>query len=179
MNLRSLLFVPATRLELLAKVPRWQPDAVVVDLEDAVSAGEKDAARRAVTQADLSVAGCPVLVRINAAGYYAMGAPGFEPRATLALPTATIGTMAPEASANAMYANRIAQIEDPEERAAFIAARVAEQEAELNLLRMGSELVVDAVVEPPDLRAELIARLAAADGWERTPGRRHHVVSPV
>jgi len=65
--------------------------------------------------------------------------PGFEPRATLALPTATIGTMAPEASANAMYANRIAQIEDPAERAAYVAARVAEQEAELNLLRMGSE----------------------------------------
>ena len=32
---------------------------------------------------------------------------------------------------------------------------------------------------PAALRAELIARLAAADGWERTPGRRHHVVSPV
>jgi acetyl-CoA carboxylase carboxyltransferase component len=87
--------------------------------------------------------------------------------------------MAPEASANAMYANRIAQIEDPAERAAYVAARVAEQEAELNLLRMGSELVVDAVVEPAALRVELIARLAAADGWERTPGRRHHVVSPV
>ena len=87
--------------------------------------------------------------------------------------------MTPEASANAMYANRIAQIEDPDERAAYIAARVAEQEAELNLLRMGSELVVEAVVEPHRLRAELIARLADADGWERTPGRRHHVVSPV
>ncbi|HYH48706.1 MAG TPA: acyl-CoA carboxylase subunit beta [Acidimicrobiia bacterium] len=120
-----------------------------------------------------------VMRKAYAAGYYAMCAPGFEPRSTLALPTATIGTMAPEASANAMYANKIAAIEDPEERAAYIATRVAEQEAELNLLRMGSEIVVDAVVEPPDLRAELVARLAAADGWERTPGRRHHTVSPV
>jgi acetyl-CoA carboxylase carboxyltransferase component len=120
-----------------------------------------------------------VMRKAYAAGYYAMCSPGFEPRSTLALPTATIGTMAPEASANAMYANKIAAIEDPGERAAYIAARVAEQEAELNLLRMGSEIEVDAVVEPPDLRAELIARLAAADGWERTPGRRHHTVSPV
>jgi acetyl-CoA carboxylase carboxyltransferase component len=120
-----------------------------------------------------------VMRKAYAAGYYAMCAPGFEPRATLALPTATIGTMSPEASTNAMYANRIAEITDPEERAAYIAARVAEQEAEMNLLRMGSELVVDAVVDPPALRAELIARLAAADGWGRTPGRRHHVVSPV
>ena len=68
--------------------------------------------------------------------------------------------MAPEASVNAVYANKIAAIDDPDERAAFVAARVAEQQAEVNLLRMGSELVVDAVVEPASgLRAELIARL--------------------
>jgi acetyl-CoA carboxylase carboxyltransferase component len=120
-----------------------------------------------------------VLRKAYAAGYYAMCAPGFEPRATLALPTATIGTMSPEASANAMYANRIAAIEDPAERAEFVARRVAEQEAEMNLLRMGSDLVVDAVVEPGDLRAELIRRIADAAGWERTPGRRHRNVSPV
>jgi acetyl-CoA carboxylase carboxyltransferase component len=120
-----------------------------------------------------------VLRKAYAAGYYAMCAPGFEPRATLALPTATIGTMAPEASVNAMYANRIAAIEDADERADFVARRVAEQEAEMNLLRMGSDLVVDAVVEPGDLRAELVRRLADAAGWERTPGRRHHNVSPV
>ena len=120
-----------------------------------------------------------VLRKAYAAGYYAMCAPGFEPRATIALPTATIGTMSPEASINAMYANKIAEFADPDERAAYVAGRVAEQEAEMNLLRMGSELVVDAVVDPPALRAELVARLPAADGWERTPGRRHHLVSPV
>ena len=120
-----------------------------------------------------------VMRKAYAAGYYAMCCPGFEPRAMLALPTATIGPMAPEASTNAMYANKIAAIEDPDERAAYIAARVAEQEHEINLLRMGSDLIVDAVVEPESLRAELIARLAAADGWERTTGRRHHTVSPV
>ncbi len=120
-----------------------------------------------------------VLRKAYAAGYYAMCAPGFEPRATLALPTATIGTMSAEASANAMYANRIAQIEDPAEREAYVAERVAEQQSEMNLLRMGSDLVVDAVVEPEALRAELIARVEAADGWERTSGRRHHSVSPA
>jgi acetyl-CoA carboxylase carboxyltransferase component len=120
-----------------------------------------------------------VMRKAYAAGYYAMCCPGFEPRATLALPTATIGPMAPEASTNAMYANKIAAIEDPDERAAYIAARVAEQEHEINLLRMGSDLIVDAVVEPSALREELIARLAAADGWDRTIGRRHHPVSPV
>jgi acetyl-CoA carboxylase carboxyltransferase component len=120
-----------------------------------------------------------VLRKAYAAGFYAMCAPGFEPRATLALPTATIGTMSAEASANAVYANKIAAIEDPGERAAFVAARVAEQEADFTLLRMGGDLVVDAVVEPDALRAELIRRLRAADGWSRPPAQRHHPVSPV
>jgi len=43
-----------------------------------------------------------VLRKAYAAGFYAMCSPGFEPRATLALPTATIGTMAAEASVNAV-----------------------------------------------------------------------------
>jgi acetyl-CoA carboxylase carboxyltransferase component len=120
-----------------------------------------------------------VLRKAYAAGFYAMCAPGFEPRATLALPTASIGTMSAEASVNAVYANKIAAIEDPEERAAFVAARKAEQEADFTLLRMGSELVVDAVVEPGQLRAELIRRLQAADGWRRSAQQRHHLVSPV
>jgi acetyl-CoA carboxylase carboxyltransferase component len=120
-----------------------------------------------------------VLRKAYAAGYYAMCAPGFEPRATLALPTATIGPMSAEASVNAVYANKVAAIDDDDERAAFVAARTAEQQADINLLRMGSDLVVDAVVEPESLRAELAARMVDADRWTRTTGRRHHLISPV
>lgn len=120
-----------------------------------------------------------VLRKAYAAGFYAMCAPGFEPRATLALPTATIGTMSAEASVNAIYANKIAAIEDPDEREAYVAGRRAEQDADFNLLRMGSELVVDVVVQPEDLRADLLLRMRAADGWERSVQQRHHVVSPV
>ena len=68
MNLRSLLFVPGTRTELLAKVPRWAPDVVIVDLEDAVPEAEKDAARLAVAEADFTEAGTTVFVRINPPG---------------------------------------------------------------------------------------------------------------
>ena len=42
---RSLLFVPATRLERLAKALASGADAVVLDLEDAVPAEQKNAAR--------------------------------------------------------------------------------------------------------------------------------------
>jgi len=120
-----------------------------------------------------------VLRKAYAAGYYAMCAPGFGPRAMLALPTATIGPMAAEASVNAVYANKIAAFTDEGQRAAFIADRVVEQRADLELLRMGSDLVVDAVVPPARLRAELSARMVDADRWSREPGRRHHLISPV
>jgi acetyl-CoA carboxylase carboxyltransferase component len=87
--------------------------------------------------------------------------------------------MAAEASVNAMYARKIADIADPDERQAFIEARLAEQRADINLLRVASELVVDTVVEAESLRAELITRLADAEHWTRRPPRRHHHISPV
>lgn len=47
-SLRSLLFVPATRPDLLRKLARFSADAVVIDLEDTVPDVEKAAARAAV-----------------------------------------------------------------------------------------------------------------------------------
>lgn len=70
LRIRSLLFVPGNRPELLAKVGRVPPDAVVADLEDAVAPAEKSAARRTALEA-LAVErpGAElVLVRVNAPG---------------------------------------------------------------------------------------------------------------
>ena len=120
-----------------------------------------------------------VLRKAYAAGFYAMCAPGFEPRATIAVPSATIGPMAPEASTNAVYANRIAAIEDPEVREQFIAEKVAEQSLDFDLVGLASRLVVDSVVQNEELRDELIARIEDASDWERSPNRRHHPIWPV
>ncbi|MDQ4115105.1 MAG: acyl-CoA carboxylase subunit beta [Actinomycetota bacterium] len=120
-----------------------------------------------------------VLRKAYAAGYYAMCAPGFEPRATVALPGAVIAPMSPEASTNAIYANKIGAIENPGERERFVAAKVLEQSADADLLNVASRLVVDAVVRGEQLRDDILARLRAARGWTRQPGRRHHVISPV
>jgi citrate lyase subunit beta/citryl-CoA lyase len=90
-NLRSLLFVPGTRTELLAKVPRWQPDVVIVDLEDAVPEAEKDAARLAVAEADFTEAGTTVLVRINPPG-----TPWHELDIAACLDTAAAGIVLPK-----------------------------------------------------------------------------------
>ncbi len=80
--------------------------------------------------------------------------------------------MGAEAAVNAVYANKIAAIEDDEERAAFVADRRDEYERDIDLVRPAAELVVDAIVEPDDLRGELIARFAAARGTGPSPAPR-------
>jgi acetyl-CoA carboxylase carboxyltransferase component len=121
---------------------------------------------------------CVVVRKAYGAGLYAMAGPGFEPDATLALPTAKIAVMGAEAAVNAVYANKIAALPEAE-RAAFVEARRKEYESDIDLVRLASELVVDAVVEPSELRAELIARYAAAAGKDRHFSRRRHGVTPV
>ena len=67
---RSFLFVPATRPERFSKALASGADAVIIDLEDAVAAGEKAQARQLLAQAWPSLAASGrdrVLVRVNAA----------------------------------------------------------------------------------------------------------------
>jgi acetyl-CoA carboxylase carboxyltransferase component len=113
------------------------------------------------------------------AGLYAFAGPAFAPDACIALPTARIAVMGPEAAINAVYANKIAAIDDPDERDAFVAERRAKFAADVDLLRLASELVIDAVVEPEALRADLVARLALAGGKDRSFSDRIHGVPPV
>jgi acetyl-CoA carboxylase carboxyltransferase component len=113
------------------------------------------------------------------AGLYAMSGPAFEPEATIALPTAKIAVMGPEAAVNAVFANKIADIADPEARAAFVAEQRALYEEDVDLYRLASELVIDAVVDFGDLRAEIVRRLALAHGKDRSFSDRRHGVPPV
>jgi acetyl-CoA carboxylase carboxyltransferase component len=113
------------------------------------------------------------------AGLYAMGGPGFGPDACLALPTAKIAVMGPEAAVNAVYANKIAEINDEAERTAYIERLRKEYEADIDILRLASELIIDGIVEPSDVRRELIARFAAAATKDRYFSSRRHGVPPV
>jgi acetyl-CoA carboxylase carboxyltransferase component len=113
------------------------------------------------------------------AGLYAMSGPAFEPEATIALPTAKIAVMGPEAAVNAVFANKIEAITDPEERAAFVENERRIYEEDVDLLRLASELVIDAVVEFEDLRTEIFTRLASAMGKDREFSERRHGVPPV
>ncbi|HUD78370.1 MAG TPA: carboxyl transferase domain-containing protein, partial [Streptosporangiaceae bacterium] len=122
---------------------------------------------------------CVVVRKAYGAGLYAMAGPGFDPDATLALPTAKIAVMGAEAAVNAVYYNRLAALETAEEREAETSRLRAEYEADIDVLRLAGELVVDDVVEPEDLRAQLIRRFAAARGKDRSFSRRRHGVTPV
>jgi acetyl-CoA carboxylase carboxyltransferase component len=113
------------------------------------------------------------------AGLYAMSGPAFEPEATIALPTAKIAVMGPEAAVNAVFANKIASIEDLDERAAFIDEERRIYEEDVDLLRLASELVIDAIVDWGDLRGEIVRRLARAAGKTRHFSDRRHGVPPV
>jgi acetyl-CoA carboxylase carboxyltransferase component len=113
------------------------------------------------------------------AGLYAMSGPAFEPEATIALPTAKIAVMGPEAAVNAVYFNKIEAIEDADERAAFVDERRREYEEDVDLLRLASELVIDAIVDFEDLREEIVRRLSSAMAKDRTFSDRRHGIPPV
>jgi propionyl-CoA carboxylase beta subunit len=113
------------------------------------------------------------------AGLYAMCGPAFDPDACLALPTAKIAVMGPEPAVNAVFYNTIQGIDDPDERAAYVAARRLEYETDVDLVHLAAELVVDAVVQPDDLRGELVARFALASGRRREDPAKRHGVPPV
>jgi citrate lyase subunit beta / citryl-CoA lyase len=73
LTVRSLMFVPGGRPDMVAKMPRWSPDVTVVDLEDAVAHDDKDRAREAAVAAITELAAGPgrgltVLVRVNPPG---------------------------------------------------------------------------------------------------------------
>lgn len=112
------------------------------------------------------------------AGLYAMAGPAFEPDACIALPGAQIAIMGPEAAVNAVYYNKIQELPE-EERPAYVAAKRAEYAADIDIFRLASELIVDAVVDPDSLREELTRRFAAAAGKAVSFTERRCPVYPV
>jgi propionyl-CoA carboxylase beta subunit len=113
------------------------------------------------------------------AGLYAMAGPAFDPDATLALPTAKIAVMGPSAAVNAVFYNQLQAVEDEDERAKKRAELMEEYAEGVDLLHLASELVIDAVVQPEDLRAELVRRFARYAGKRREWPAKRHGVTPV
>ncbi len=121
---------------------------------------------------------CVVMRKAYGAGLYAMNGPAFDPDCTLALPSAQIAVMGPEAAVNAVYYNKIQELPESE-RAAYVRALQDEYREDIDIFRLASELIVDAIVPPSELRAELIRRFAAYESRRRDDAVRHHAVPPM
>jgi acetyl-CoA carboxylase carboxyltransferase component len=112
------------------------------------------------------------------AGLYAMSGPGFGPDVTLALPQAMIAVMGPEAAVNAVFFNKIQ--EKPEaERAAYVQALRDEYRADVDLMKLASELIIDEVVPGDELRDQLERRLEAYARRFQHRSVKKHGVLPV
>ncbi len=113
------------------------------------------------------------------AGLYAMAGPAFEPDSCIALPSASIAVMGPQAAINAVYYNQLQAIDDDDERAKRTDVLRAEYAQDIDILHLASELVIDAVVQPDALRGELVRRFAHAAGKQRSWPAKHNPVTPV
>jgi acetyl-CoA carboxylase carboxyltransferase component len=87
--------------------------------------------------------------------------------------------MGPEAAVNAVYSNKIQAIEDPKERQAFIMEKRKEYQADIDLYLLASNLIVDGIVPPDQLRSELIQRFAVYASKKQHFTDRKHPVYPV
>ena len=119
------------------------------------------------------------VLAIGAASTAAMAGPAFDPDACIALPEAKIAVMGPQAAINAVFYNQLQAIDDAAERERRTEELRAEYKAEIDILHLASELVVDAVVQPGDLRADLIRRFAAYASRDRSWPAKRNPVTPV
>jgi acetyl-CoA carboxylase carboxyltransferase component len=162
-------------LVYLADVPGFMIGSQV-ERQGIIRAGAKMIA--AVSEA--TVPKVSVVVRkAYGAGLYAMCGPAFEPDACIALPTASIAVMGPKPAVNAVYYNKIQEVPEGPERDAFVAKLHDEYRQGVDVFKLASELVVDAVIEPERLRDEVAARLGRY--VRRAPQRvpRKHIVPPM
>ncbi|MDP5276737.1 acyl-CoA carboxylase subunit beta [Chengkuizengella axinellae] len=119
-----------------------------------------------------------VVRKAYGAGLYAMSGPAFEPDCCLALPTAQIAVMGPEAAVNAVYANKIAQLPE-EDRPAYIQNKRKEYREDINIYKLASEMIIDGIVPANSLRDELMRRFETYMTKYTVFSKRKHPVYPV
>jgi methylmalonyl-CoA decarboxylase subunit alpha len=116
---------------------------------------------------------CVVTRKAYGAGIYAMAGPSFEPDATLALPSAEIAVMGPDAAVNALFAEQLAEM-DPDSREAFKEAMLEEYDAHIDIQAQAAKMQVDELLPAGNLRDQIEARLRTLRGKRRTERDRHH-----
>lgn len=135
-------------------------------------------ARMIAAVAEASVPRITVIVRrAHGTGLFAMGGPGFDPDAVLALPGASVAIADPETVVQALHSTELEGLDGAsrEVRRRELSDAFAQENGAIAL---ASRLDVDAVVDPGDLRRELAARFALLAGKRRARPTKHHAVPP-
>ncbi|UPW00181.1 acyl-CoA carboxylase subunit beta [Halorussus gelatinilyticus] len=118
-----------------------------------------------------------VVRKAYGAGIYAMGGPAYDPESVIGLPSGEIAIMGPEAAINAVYARKLSEIDDEEERAKKEQELREEYREDIDVHRMASEVVIDDIVPPSTLRTELKNRFAFYEGIEKdVPDKKHGTI---
>lgn len=105
---------------------------------------------------------CVVVRKAYGAGIYAMAGPAYDPDITLALPSAEIAVMGPEAAINAVFFHKIRSIDDPAEKANFIKTMMESYRSSYDIVKLAGEMVVDELIPPSALRRAVKHYLEAA-----------------
>jgi len=116
---------------------------------------------------------CVITRKAYGAGIYAMAGPSFDPDATLALPSAEIAVMGPDAAVNALFAEQIADM-DEESREQFTEMMLEEYEKHIDIRAQAAKMQVDELLPAGDLRPQLAARLETLTDKRRTERDRYH-----
>jgi methylmalonyl-CoA decarboxylase subunit alpha len=87
--------------------------------------------------------------------------------------------MGPSAAVNAVFYNQLQAIEDPGERDAKRKELMDEYAEGVDLLHLASEMVVDAIVQPEDLRSELARRFGRYASKVREWPAKHNAIPPA
>jgi acetyl-CoA carboxylase carboxyltransferase component len=121
---------------------------------------------------------CVVVRKAYGAGLYAMCGPAFEPDACIALSSASIAVMGPQAAVNAVYYNKIQEVPAGPERDAYVAKLRDEYRADIDIMKLASELVIDDVIPGDRLRGEIATRFARYARKQEPRPKRKHIVPP-
>lgn len=118
-----------------------------------------------------------IVWKAKAAGIYVMSGPAYDPESTIALSSEEIAIMGPKAAINAVYANALDGIDDPEERTERGHELREEYRRDIDDHGMASEVVIDDIVPPSELREELVARFEFYETIEKDrPQKKHRTI---
>ena len=116
---------------------------------------------------------CVITRKAYGAGIYAMAGPSFGPDATLALPSAEIAVMGPDAAIQALFAEQLEGM-DGADRAEFMEMMRAEYDKHIDIQAQAAKMQVDELLPAGDLREQLAARLDTLEHKRRTERDRYH-----